>query len=306
MEVCHRQLDTFSGVALGSSKFFQILGHKIHKFPRKSVAKTHPTWKLRRKNRQACILQVWNLLSLQLSLITPSKTNMEPKNLVVWVDVSPFPKVYFQVPTVFKGVSVTAGDFFGGLTECQTIKQLNWSGQSPTLWISCRRTPWCPLESCGLVTGEISRKKVFWSWEVGCVVFSHRSFWGECWKSCLSLLRDELELQGMFSQHWRFLFFLVSLWGQDQHNIGRCQNSKEVFQWWVKIVDFTRFSTFNFPVFVATWSTLLRLRWVKSGVVELVSEFHAEKDKLIYHSMVGLFVHTENKIFHLLTGGVSE
>lgn len=28
--------------------------------------------------------------------------------------------------------------------------------------------------------------------------------------------------------------------------------------------------------------------------------------KLIYHSMVGLFVHTENKIFHLLTGGVSE
>ena len=101
------------------------------------------------------------------------------QKLVVWVDVSPFPKVYFHVPTIrFHGVSVIAGDFFGGLTECQTIKQLNWSGQSPTLWISCRRTPWCPLESCGLVTGGISRKKVFWSWEVGCVVFSHKIFLG--------------------------------------------------------------------------------------------------------------------------------
>ena len=49
------------------------------------------------------------------------------QKLVVWVEM------YFQVPTVFKGVSVTAGDFFGGLTECQKIKQLNWSGQSPTL-----------------------------------------------------------------------------------------------------------------------------------------------------------------------------
>ena len=56
------------------------------------------------------------------------------QKLVVWVDVSPFPNVYFHIPTIrFHGVLVIAGDFFGGLTECQTIKQLNWSGQSPTL-----------------------------------------------------------------------------------------------------------------------------------------------------------------------------
>ena len=34
---------------------------------------------------------------------TPPKTNMEPKNCL-FVDVSPFPRGYFQVPCLFSGV----------------------------------------------------------------------------------------------------------------------------------------------------------------------------------------------------------
>jgi len=69
----------------------------------------------------------------------------------------------------------------------------------------------------------------------------------------LSLLRNELELQGFYFLNIGGSYFSKFLFeGKINKILSDVKKSKEVFQWWVKIVDFTRYSTYNFPAFVAT------------------------------------------------------
>lgn len=115
------------------------------------------------------------------------------------VDASPFPNMYFQVSAVrFQGASVTAGDFYGGWPNARQSR--NWTGQGKAQPFKfpvaeLHGVPW-NLVVWWLGEFQLQGFSGFERWDVWC--FPTQSFWGECWKSCLSLLRNELELQGFY------------------------------------------------------------------------------------------------------------
>ena len=84
---------------------------------------------------------------------TPPKTNIEPKNW--WfVDVSPFPRGYFQVPCLFSGVY---------LSILISVVTLYWPPRSHWIRICGKELCWQDSSRCRILVGIVTYKTHQWS-----------------------------------------------------------------------------------------------------------------------------------------------